>query len=290
MTVHLRIHCDGDAGIGMIAGVYPEIFQFPGGEWHLRNIPEIKLEWGKVTYIASVHGADPNDLVKAALWRDVASKLNFTSPQRKDADFVLVLPYLPAARADRGVPLGAMVYAKFIRCMSPTKILTIDPHSSFMPRLFRNLQVVEHDSLIAEAFDGVNLDGVICPDDGAKSRAESAALFLGLDVYYATKHRDFATGALSGFEAPKDLPKSGRYLIVDDICDGGGTFKGLASALGLGRDQLALWVTHGIFSGKAEELRSSYRWIATTDSHPGHNRPGVATCIIPAFAHMISYL
>lgn len=298
MTVHLRVMYQDDCERNLLVPkTYPEAFQFPGGEWDLRNIPALEgypeqSDKLPVTLIADVRGADPNDLVQAALWSDVADRMNFTSQIRQDALFVLFLPYLPAARADRGVPLGSAVYSRLIRSMTPHKILAMDPHSPVVVGQLRSsgLQVVEHDSLIAEAFDGVKIDGVIAPDEGSHCRATSAGLFLNADVYYASKHRDFETGKLSGFKAPENLPKSGRYLVVDDICDGGGTFMGLAEATGLSRDQLALWVTHGIFSGKADRLREKYRWIATTDSHPGARRPGVATCIMPCFMHMFDYL
>jgi ribose-phosphate pyrophosphokinase len=281
MSIKLKV-MHGERGITIIND-WRGLFQFPGGEWHLSDVPEYHEDWGlNPTFVADVRGSDPADLIKAGLWAEVADS--------HGASFDLVLPYLPAARADRGVPVGASVYARAIKATGANRIFTLDPHSSFMPNQFRNLVEVEHDTLIAEAFDGIRLDGVICPDEGAQDRAESAALFLGLDVYYASKKRDFDTGKLSGFETPPNLPKTGRYLVVDDICDGGGTFMGLSEATGLSRDQLALWVTHGIFSGKADHLRSYYRWIATTDSHPGHKRDGVATYVIPVFDHMRQYL
>jgi ribose-phosphate pyrophosphokinase len=57
-------------------------------------------------------------------------------------------------------------------------------------------------------------------------------------------------------------------LILDDICDGGGTFTGLATELHKAEAQAVdLFVTHGIFSkgGTLEGIRQ----IFTTDSyHP----------------------
>ena len=104
--------------------------------------------------------------------------------------------------------------------------------------------------------------------------ASKAADALGLPLLTATKTRDFDTGKLTSFEVPQ-LPRSGRVLVVDDICDGGGTFRGLATAAGIGRDRLALWVSHGIFSGAAGELTGHFAQIFTTDSHPGARRADV---------------
>lgn len=302
MTVHLRVmYQDESKRHILVPKTHPEAFQFPGGEWHLRDIPKFcgypeQDEDRPVTLIADIRGADPNDIVKAALWADVAHRANFTSPMRLDHKFVLMVPYLPAARADRDTPLGSAVYSRLLRTMLPDKLLALDPHSPEIVGQLRTsgIQVVEHDSLIAEAFDGIEFDGIICPDMGARSRATSAGMYLGLEVFYGKKHRDFDTGKLSHFEAPSGLSHKGKYLVVDDICDGGGTFMGLASTLWsdyrIGRDQLGLWVTHGIFSGKAHQLREKYRWIATTDSHPGSNRVDVATCIVPCFRHMFEFI
>ena len=272
MTIHMRVHTSLR---GLLPGVYPESFQFPGGEWHLRDIPSFP-EDEKVTLIADVRGADAVDLLKAALWSNVAGGTH---------GFILMLPYLPAARADRGVPLGARVYAKMIGSMDADAVIGLDPHSEMITEEIRNLKIADHHDLVIGAIGNDRLyDALICPDKGAIERTEALAARMGLDVYYAEKHRDFETGKITGIEIPKPPPAHGRYLIADDICDGGGTFMGLADALP--SDRLGLWVTHGIFSGKADRLRGSFEHIYTTDSHPGHNRVGVATTIVPCFHSM----
>jgi ribose-phosphate pyrophosphokinase len=106
--------------------------------------------------------------------------------------------------------------------------------------------------------------GVIAPDKGAHDRAEQMADALGLDVTYGSKVRDVATGRLSDFEITVEPGK--HYLVVDDICDGGGTFIGLGEKI---REQGAfadLYVTHGIFSKGTTELKKIYKNIYTTDS------------------------
>jgi len=271
----------------MASGVYPEAFQFPGGEWHLRNIPEFPTDEGRVTLIADVRGADSNDLIKAALWANLAGRANFSFEARKDLQFVLMLPYLPAARADRGVPLGSQVYANIVNAMWANQVIGLDPHSPVITKQLQRLTVADHHDLVVQAIgEGKPYDALICPDKGAVARTEALAAWLGVDVYYAEKHRDFDTGKLSGITVPT-LPK-GRFLVADDICDGGGTFLGLAEATGKYPEDMGLWVTHGIFSGKADDLRGYYRNIYTTDSHPGSHRVGVATTIVPCFHAMFN--
>jgi ribose-phosphate pyrophosphokinase len=108
---------------------------------------------------------------------------------------------------------------------------------------------------------------------------------LNVPLIVARKERNFETGALRSYDLPK-LDPTKRHLVVDDICDGGGTFALLAQAAGVPKSQLALWVTHGIFSGAATNLSNYYEHILTTDSHPGHNRVGCATTIVPVYTAM----
>lgn len=260
-------------------------FTYPGGEMHLKDIVDNVLSVR--AWIADVRGAQADDLVAAAMLANVA--------HGRQTPFVLMLPYLPAARADRGEPMGCRVYAELINSMNPQQVIGIDAHSPMIGRYMRNLTELDAFPLLDRALHDVGhvdrYDAIIAPDKGAVERAEWTAEHLGdLDVYHAEKHRDFDTGKILGIEMNEKLPEAGRYLVVDDICDGGGTFIGLANATGLHHTQLGLWVTHGIFSGNAPNLRRYYRHIYTTDSHPGYNRPGVATVSVPTETYMFQNL
>ncbi len=110
---------------------------------------------------------------------------------------------------------------------------------------------------------------IICPDAGVSKKIDNfnhPALRANPKVF-CSKHRDTVTGALSGFEAHcGDLEKR-PCVIVDDICDGGGTFLGLAEELKhKNAGPLYLAVTHGIFSKGLDELLKVFSVIYTTDS------------------------
>ena len=63
------------------------------------------------------------------------------------------------------------------------------------------------------------------------------------------KKRDSETGALSGFAVESGDVRDAVCLVVDDICDGGGTFSGIAAVLReAGARSVSLAVTHGVFS------------------------------------------
>jgi ribose-phosphate pyrophosphokinase len=117
-------------------------------------------------------------------------------------------------------------------------------------------------------------DGVIAPDKGAVDRAGAVARRLGVALLIAGKVRDSATGKLSGFTAPEGL-EAGRYLLVDDICDGGGTFAGLAQAIREAQPdaELHLWVTHGLFTGRwRENLLPHFASITAANTTPHSDR------------------
>ena len=115
------------------------------------------------------------------------------------------------------------------------------------------------------------LVGVIAPDKGAIGRAEEFRRRLNPDakLICCGKRRDPTTGKLSGYTMPP-LERGGDYLIVDDICDGGGTFNLLAEAFGSdpigSKSWLGLFVSHGIFSKGLNAINPRIKRIITTDS------------------------
>lgn len=252
-----------------------KVMQFPAGEQHF--VPD-ETETGPIAVV--VRGASAEDLMSAGMVIDAGNRyMRGTS---------LVIPYLPGARQDRGVPFGASMYTDLINSVIfADNNFCVDPHSEVMPSLLRRLTVYPAARAVSRAVAtrtdyGWNSPyvGIIAPDAGARGRAESVARKLELPLYQALKHRDFTTGKLSGFSC-EDLPSEGKLLVVDDICDGGGTFNGLAETTGLGPERLDLWVTHGVFSGRAPSLREHFGQIHTTDSHPGHSNPEVGAIVHP---------
>ena len=257
---------------------------FPDGAVHIQ---ETEASRGIFAYqIAIVQGLSHDDLFMLNMWAELCLD--------RDEKTAVILPYLPGARMDRGAPIGAEVYGRFIlNNIVPDQLITLDPHSPAAldfftddedddsPIHFTETTVYPVERIIKNEIQDGSRDtkadtyvGVIAPDKGAHDRASRAARLMGVPVYQADKTRDFDTGKLTSFEVPQ-LPRSGRILVVDDICDGGGTFRGLATAAGIGRDRLGLWVSHGIFSGAAGELTGHFAQIFTTDSHPGARRADV---------------
>lgn len=241
-----------------------EIITLPDGQPHI-NVPDY---WNprlfpEDRYIIDVRGGTWQDLGATAVALDVLRRYNV--PEEKIA---LWLPFLPGARQDRGVPLTCKVYADFINNLRCSQVICIDPHSSVMPALLNNLTIIEPANVAPYKFFK-DVDAVVCPDQGAIKRAEQIADRFDKPVIYCKKKRDPQTGKLSGFECSETLHKTKSYVVVDDICDGGGTFIGLADVLDHPRERLHLWVTHGIFSNikNLVQLDDRFGRIGCTNSY-----------------------
>lgn len=234
-----------------------ERFQYPAGEQSVRLIDPV-ISGDQIAY---VQGASAEDLVALILWANLVT----VSGLKK----IAFIPYLPGARDDHGLHFGAGVYADLINRAGLDQVICFDPHSMKMPDLIDNCWTVDAAPLTADVLRKLTIDvaGVIIPDAGAVERSTRIADLLGAPTFQAWKHRDPATGKLSQFDC-EPLPDAGVMLVADDICDGGGTFKGLAAAAGIGRDRLVLWVSHGVFSVGAYYLTDYYSRIITTDSFP----------------------
>ena len=187
----------------------------------------------------------------------------------RPAKLSLFIPYFPGARQDRREPGGCFtlkLYADLIRTANLDAIGVVDPHSDVTAAL-TGCRVVPQ-WVFTKIFKGC-YDGVISPDAGASKKAEKTGETLGVPVFTARKSRNPATGLLSGFHCDtEDMIPDGEYLVVDDICDGGRTFVGLAQHIKekLPNVKLHLYVTFGIFSKGQDELLKYYDLIFNTSA------------------------
>lgn len=200
----------------------------------------------------------------------------------------LILPYVPGARQDRSNPTGDVLFslksvANMINYRNFYRVLVLDPHSPETPALIQNSAEFPLLYLADKVWKGYS--GIISADKGGRARAQAFGVAMKLPVFYGSKERDVATGRLTGFGVDA-LPQGGHYLVVDDICDGGGTFIGLAEKIAEQNCFADLFVTHGIFSKGTKDLLKSYKTIYTTDSRDFRSK-GVHT--IPIMQEMENY-
>jgi ribose-phosphate pyrophosphokinase len=185
----------------------------------------------------------------------------------------LVLPYFPAARQDRvmvkGEPLTVKIMADMINSLNLNRVTVFDPHSEVTPALLNNCEVIYNYDFIATAIEDIGQNVLLtAPDGGALKKIYKVSEALGgIEVLECSKSRDVKTGHLKGFRVSADDLQGKNCIIVDDICDGGGTFMGLAEELKKkNAGDLYLAVSHGIFSKGFDDLCKHFKGIYTTNS------------------------
>jgi ribose-phosphate pyrophosphokinase len=177
----------------------------------------------------------------------------------------LNLPYLPYGRADRsfepGNPsgLGAFI-GQLAVSQQFTEIFLVDPHNQEKTiNLFHpaKVHVTPQWACFFETVKDIKMwDVLIAPDKGAAGKTKELQEKLVehnhivTDMYTANKKRNIETGRVVGVELPENINVKDKVVyIVDDICDGGGTFIPLAEQLkNRNAKEVHLYVTHGIFS------------------------------------------
>ena len=247
-------------------GLKYDMFRYPAGETQVRLKDSLDMQsFDEIRVIARIINGEIMEL--ALLTDAIQHSLQYPIPM------TLVLPYLPYSRADRrfveGDCFGLKAFGKVINNLCYNQVVTIDAHSKVAKRAITNLIDVDPFPLIREVIDIIQAQNltILLPDEGAIRYNLG-----GRHILRCEKDRDPVTGKLLGFKVPdkKSFGKSDKVLIVDDICDGGGTFIGIADKLFSLQDwtiPLFLYVTHGIFSKGFEDLRSRFDRIYTSDSY-----------------------
>ncbi|SFC18813.1 ribose-phosphate pyrophosphokinase [Flexibacter flexilis DSM 6793] len=240
-----------------------EVFTFSGGEPHIKINPAFDTA-AEVTITHRLNSFQ--DLGVLCLAVDALHRMDASVSK-------LIVPYFPAARQDRvmvaGEPLSVKVYADIINALGFKKVVVLDAHSEVTPALLHNCRVASNHKFVQRVMEqiGGNVT-LISPDGGALKKIYKVSEFLGgAEVIECSKSRNVKTGQLTGFKVFADDLAGRNCLIVDDICDGGGTFLGLADALQKkNAGKLYLAVTHGIFTNGFDNLAQYFTHIFTTNS------------------------
>ncbi|MEQ1733216.1 MAG: ribose-phosphate diphosphokinase [Bacteroidia bacterium] len=238
-------------------------FMFAGGEPHIK----INTSFDVTETVTVTHRLNSfNDLGLLCLAVDALKHMHAKLG-------TLFIPYFPAARQDRlmvkGEPLSVKVYADIINTMGFEKVMVFDAHSEVTPALVNNCEVITNNTFIKQVIDTIgSYVLLVSPDGGALKKIYKVSEYLGgIEVIECSKSRDVKTGKLKGFKVYADDLQGKDCLIVDDICDGGGTFIGLAQELkNKNAGNLYLAVSHGIFSKGVDDLKPYFTQLFTTNS------------------------
>jgi ribose-phosphate pyrophosphokinase len=205
------------------------------------------------------------DLIRLGLVKDALDRLGVT-------DVKLTLPYIPQARADRvfekGMPLPIKVFTNIINSYCFSKVFVFDPHSDVSSCLINNVEIISQTELVKGMYQEINnllpSFKLCAPDLGATKKIfETVKALNHVEYIQAIKIRDVKTGNIVKCDLTVDTVE-GNILIVDDLCDGGASFKFLAKKLKeKGAEKVGLYVTHVILPNGLSGLEDDVDFIWT---------------------------
>lgn len=257
--------------------IYPEqsdvkfkAMVFPDGQPHIKiDMESISLLDKKEPVRILTRIAHSNDLLQLLFIKNTLDYLEFEHIE-------LHISYLMSARMDRvmleGEPFSLKVIASILNQAAFKRINIFDPHSEVSTALIDKSYTIPNHDFVKDAltkyFDTNTKENycLVSPDAGALKKIHKLAQYLDVGkVVECMKERDLKTGALTHFKTTEENLSGQTCFIIDDICDGGGTFAGTAKMLKeKGAEKVVLVVSHGIFS-KGINI-SEVDEIYTTDS------------------------
>lgn len=205
---------------------------------------------------------------------------------RKGFGAALRIRYLPYGRQDKEVSNEATfalrTFASLVNTLGFEEIIIMDPHSEIALDLIVNSRAEYpiHEIDKVQALTGSDM---FCyPDKGAVTKYTKIYNYMtngpaAENWIYGEKVRDQLTGNILNYKVVGD-PTGKKVLIIDDICDGGMTFKLLAKdLLAAGATEVNLFVTHGIFSRGLKTIHESgINKIFTKDGEASESQNHIA--------------
>jgi ribose-phosphate pyrophosphokinase len=186
--------------------------------------------------------------------------LMIDAARRASADKVIaVIPYYGYARQDRKdrprVAIGSKLIANMLVAAGTDRVITMDLHAPQIQGYF-DIPVDHLDShaLFIPYISNLKLENLTfaAPDVGSANRIREIATYFEAEMVICDKHRkranEIASMVVIGDVADRDV------VIIDDICDTGGTLAKSAALLKeKGARTVRALITHPVLSGKAYE-------------------------------------
>ena len=191
---------------------------------------------------------------------------------RHEVSYVLSIYYLMGMRMDRVMdfnrPFTLKIVLNSLKNCNADNIKILEPHSDIyydyrFGGKFTELYIENSPS--NTVWHGYQM---VLPDAGAKERYDFQYVGTALTC---SKVRDLTTGKILEIkidnpEAISDKP----LLILDDLCDGGDTFCGIAKAfnsLGISKERLNIAVTHMVNPKGIKNLSENFNHVWFTNSY-----------------------
>ncbi|HJS53934.1 MAG TPA: ribose-phosphate pyrophosphokinase [Chitinophagaceae bacterium] len=172
---------------------------------------------------------------------------------------IAVIPYYGYARQDRKdrprVAIGSKLIANMIQAAGADRLITMDLHAPQIQGYF-DIPVDHLDShaVFIPYIENLKLENLTfaAPDVGSANRIREIASYFEAEMVICDKHRkranEIASMVVIGDVTDRDV------VIIDDICDTGGTLaKSAALLMEKGARSVRALITHPVLSGKAYE-------------------------------------
>jgi len=170
---------------------------------------------------------------------------------------IAVIPYYGYARQDRKdrprVAIGSKLVANMIQAAGANRLITMDLHAPQIQGYF-DIPVDHLDShaVFIPYIENLRLENLTfaAPDVGSANRIREIASYFEAEMDICDKHRkranEIASMVVIGDVTDRDV------VIIDDICDTGGTLaKSAALLMEKGARSVRALITHPVLSGKA---------------------------------------
>lgn len=192
--------------------------------------------------------------------------------------------YLMGSRMDRVMdfnrPFTLRIMANMLNNLGASSVNVLAPHSdrSCFEGFFKAISIPREVDKILDSFDGNSIAYsteycLIVPDKGAYDRLGYGVREYGSDnIVVVNKVRDIATGKIQKIEITNPdvvLSTNKKFIIVDDLCDGGGTFCGIAEEIRKIKPDasLSIFVIHMVNPRGIENLSKTFDHVWFTNSY-----------------------
>jgi len=220
-----------------------------------------------------IRGNTYRDLFSAASLKEAWDHMDWQHRQcRSRLEIYCLIGQRSDRRFSEGESFDLSIVANFINSMNFDQVAILHPHSDVTLALIKRSVKIDHFSHVESTYLALSRPLLVSPDAGAYKEVHTIANRLNADLIPSNKVR---VGGEPMIKVQGDV-KNKTCLIVDDIADGGRTFKQLASELKRqGASRVYLYVTHGMFHFGVDELLKTLDGIYCTNSYRSISHSGV---------------
>lgn len=260
-----------------------DVSKFPDGQQSVTILNSVK---GTTLYTLLNHNTDIQIKSRLNDFRDLELIICANAALRNLGltNVHLYTPYFIGGRSDRKFSEGGVNYLKdvvapIINSQGFKSVTVLDPHSDVIEATIKNIKKENNLKLVKWALTKIDNTNqarervtLVSPDAGALKKVFDVAQEFEINkLIIASKHRDIKTGKITHTEVPnlENYNEDNKFVIVDDICDGGRTFIELSKVIKekLPNAKIYLIVTHGIFSAGLKPFKGYFDKIYTTNSY-----------------------